>query len=395
MMPKLILVDFFGRFQVPSRDYLPVALAASGNFAFFGPGYVDDKTLKRGFKRFAEDHGASVVVVTEHIAFAGINFEHGSAWQTYRRYVSNASRTHIELLPLIAREISETDLVKVLCMFESDFYSMSSDRVAAAGKYDAILGFGPQFVRPLSELPDWPNETFAYLCQDNVAYLFDGIKNKVACLPHFVADSEFSWSPLAGRKFDWCVAGISYFYRARAARALDNTGFQEGRSLIGRLLLNPRFPNSIREVGLSIYQGSFRKMLRTSKYAYTCGSALQYPLRKFFEIPSAGAVLVCKPFSGFAAAGFRHEENCVVCEPEDVVEAHRWLESDPERAQRIADAGRTLVLRQHSVTARARQFAETFAAIADGSFAGGEWVDGKYVVHRKSAAAHLRAGRAS
>jgi hypothetical protein len=395
MAPKLIFVDFLGRFQVPSRDYVPAALAASGNFVFYGPGYVDDKTLKAGFKKFAEDQGASVVVVTEHIAFAEINFQHQRAWQAYRRYISNASRAHIELLPIISREIFEASLIKVLCMFESDFYSMSPDRVAVARKYDAIVGFGHQFIRPLSELPDWPNETFGPLCQDNVALLFDSIKSKVACLPHFVADSEFSWSPLAGRRFDWCVAGISYFYRARAAKALESIGFQEGRSMIGRVLLNFRLPNSVKEVGLSIYQGSFRKMLRTSKYAYTCGSALQYPLRKFFEIPSAGAVLVCKPFSGFAAAGFKHGENCVVCEPEDVMEAHRWLESDPDRAQRIADAGRTLVLRQHSVTARARQFAETFAAIADGSFAGGEWIDGEYVVHRKSASAHSFQGQTS
>lgn len=78
-----------------------------------------------------------------------------------------------------------------------------------------------------------------------------------------------------------------------------------------------------------------------------------------------------------------HGQNCVVSEPADIIDAHKWLEADPDRAQRIADAGRNLIISQHSVTARARQFAATLLAIVDGSFSGGRWNNGEYCVVRK------------
>ena len=58
------------------------------------------------------------------------------------------------------------------------------------------------------------------------------------------------------------------------------------------------------------------------------------PIRKFFEIPAAGSVLVCQPFAGFNNAGFVDRENCVICEPAEIVEAHHWLTEDLDRARK-------------------------------------------------------------
>jgi hypothetical protein len=87
-------------------------------------------------------------------------------------------------------------------------------------------------------------------------------------------------------------------------------------------------------------------------------------------------VLVCRPFSGFRDAGYIDQENAIVCEPEDIMEVHKWLESDPDRAQHIAEAGRAMVLKNHSVAARAKQFKQVFKAVIDGTFAGGRWKQG-------------------
>lgn len=78
-------------------------------------------------------------------------------------------------------------------------------------------------------------------------------------------------------------------------------------------------------------------------------------------------------------------DHAIVCPPDMIMDAHRALESDSDRAQRIADAGQRLVFERHSLAARAEQLAETLSAMADRSFAGGRWVDGNYVVTRRSA----------
>jgi hypothetical protein len=104
------------------------------------------------------------------------------------------------------------------------------------------------------------------------------------------------------------------------------------------------------------------------------------PIRKFFEIPAGGTVLVCRPFTGFADAGFVDGVNAIVCEPQDVMDVHRTLAADPERAQRIADAGRRLVAQYHSTAARSEQFRRLFQTIAAGRFVGASWRAGKFMV---------------
>ena len=124
----------------------------------------------------------------------------------------------------------------------------------------------------------------------------------------------------------------------------------------------------------------FRQRLAMSRYAYTCGSGLDMPIRKFFEIPAGGTVLACRPFTGFADAGFVDGVNAVVCEPQDIMDVHRTLVADPARAQRIADSGRRLVAQYHSTAARAEQLRRLFEMVAAGRFAGAGWSGGKFIV---------------
>jgi len=104
------------------------------------------------------------------------------------------------------------------------------------------------------------------------------------------------------------------------------------------------------------------------------------PIRKFFEIPSAGAVLVCRPFHGFAEAGFVDGVNCILAEPNELMDVHNSLIADPDRAQNIASAGQHLVMDLHSLSARADHLAAIIDAIAEQRFAGSQWVDGSHLL---------------
>ena len=42
----------------------------------------------------------------------------------------------------------------------------------------------------------------------------------------------------------------------------------------------------------------FINRIRNTKFVYTCGSMMKFPVTKFFEIPSQSSVLICDEFYG-------------------------------------------------------------------------------------------------
>ncbi|EKS35622.1 glycosyltransferase [Afipia clevelandensis] len=398
---KILYIDIDARFLVPTRNLVPAMLAQAADVCLFGPGYVSSAQLVKGLDAFIDDNGPFDVAITNtHVLFSDVYGEpmQPEAWNS--AYEFSFPGRDLLLLAGIARAFERLSIPRIGLFLESDFFYWTEREIGAIRRRtDFVMGFGTAFSPLRKDMPSLAGEKFAGNVTDSWASYVRENPERVASVLHFVAAGEACFTGLSHRPHPWSVVGIQYVARRIAGERLREAGLtpvsenplRRGMGLAKRLRLIRKEPKLVQR-WLNL---DFNLRLQKSRYAYTCGSGIDMPIRKFFEIPSAGAVLVCKPFSGFAAAGFQHGENCVVCEPEDVVEVHRWLESDPDRAQRIADAGRTLVLRQHSVTARARQFAKTFAAIADGSFAGGEWIDGEYVVHRKSAVAHSLQGQSS
>ena len=126
----------------------------------------------------------------------------------------------------------------------------------------------------------------------------------------------------------------------------------------------------------------FWRALLNSKASYTCGSGLEYPVRKFFEIPASGALLSSRYFPGLTALGFRDGENWMCAEPGDLPDITLELLSDDlSRAQAIASRGRELILEQHSLEARAQQFRSMIELIMQGRFDGSEWNQGRLILH--------------
>jgi spore maturation protein CgeB len=125
-------------------------------------------------------------------------------------------------------------------------------------------------------------------------------------------------------------------------------------------------------------QHAFRRSLTTARYGYTCGSVARMAIRKYFEIPAAGCVLIADRCEGFEALGFRDRENAVAAAGDDVVEVHRWLSSLPDQGQAIAEAGRRHIREQHTVEARSRQLSAALDAILEERYAGSRWIGGRF-----------------
>lgn len=388
---KILFVDINARFVNPTRNLLPVAVASAAPTVFFGPGHVSSETLAAGLAAFAEKRGPfDLALASTHVLFARPPAPLPSLAQFRRFYAFDFDAGDVLHLPAIAEDFAALPAKRVACLFESDFYNWNEREIALLETMaDYMIGPGAEFTMFWGGDSALAGEAFAAKVTNCWPDYVHAHKERIASLPHFVGPEEFSFRPTDEREAVWSVMGVQYDARARARDALRHAGIRIGREGPGRPLLalakRARLIAHEREWMQGIINRDFRRRLAASRYAFTCGSALDMAIRKYFEIPAAGTVLACRPFTGFEEAGFRHGENAFVCSPEDLPALHGELEAAPERAAAIAASGRDLVLRRHSAMARARQLAPVLAAMADGSFAGASWQNGAFLLRRRLA----------
>jgi hypothetical protein len=358
----------------------------SGSLDVFGPGYVASETLAAGLEAFIESRGPFDLVVTNsHVVFADMASPPPGPEAFRRSYVFDFLGADLRHLPDFALALERLRIPRVGIFLESDYYNWTEGEIERIDRrLDVIVGFGAQFFGFKSAMPHLAGEAFSSRATDAWAHFAAHNKERIAAQTHFVGDHEFSFRPLAQRQNDWAIVGIGYAARAEAKRVLARHGIAvRGETPVRRGIgALKRLGLLRRESGLAIdfLNRDFRQRLAMSRYAYTCGSGLDMPIRKFFEIPAGGAVLVCRPFTGFADAGFVDGVNAVVCEPQDIMDVHLTLAADPDRAQRIAHAGRRLVAQYHSTGARAEQLRRLFQMVAARRFAGACWNAGKFIV---------------
>lgn len=384
--PRVLFVDINAQFMNPTRNLLHATLIRSCRLECFGPGYVPEATLERGLRAFVDSTGPyDCIVTTSHFVFSDIYDEPIPARIFRKSYAFDFDDRLIRYIDRIGKSLILAGL-PVVCMFlENDFYNWSDTSIERLrGRASAIVGFGRQFFSRRTELPNLKKEIFYNKTNDNWASYAAERPEKIANIFHYVGENEFEFKLLDERRYNWSILGIRYYARGIAKEKLRQGGVQAYGETPARRWLSwlsrLGLPTNANPLFMDLLNRDFRKRIANSKYSYTCGSGLDMPIRKFVEIPAAGAVLVCRPFNGFRETGFIDGVNCIVCEPEDVLDVHKTLEADVDHAQRIANAGQQLVAEQHSAGARSEQFRMVLAAVASGTFRGAHWRDGKFVL---------------
>ena len=119
--------------------------------------------------------------------------------------------------------------------------------------------------------------------------------------------------------------------------------------------------------------------MRRSKFNFTCGSKLKLPIRKYFEIPASGSLLVCSPCNGFNELGFVDGVNCIISNPEDLTELNQKLMKSPEKTKTMARLGQKMVLTNHTIEVRASQTRNAINLGIKGKFYGAKWSKGSII----------------
>jgi hypothetical protein len=391
---KLLFIDAYHHYLNPTSTLLPILVAtASPEVSYYGPGYSSEMELQEGIQKFVDHTGPyDGVVLGMHVPL----FTSGDEGLLVRnagnvqRYTSFGSKPHT-LLPFFRDVIQNIGALPIRFRFISllnfDYYATTSRHIDVFERLDAhLIAPGAEFAPSVSELPSWVWEEKHFIRKKGMIssswldYLTQR-PERIISLTHFIADDEFSFRGLSERKHRVSIPGIEYLMRKKGREALKKSGLRPGTKPIFNVM---RYADRLgirvfaKYLTLKMYHAAYHGNLIDTRFAYTAREGFGIPVRKFFEIPAAGALMMCLPPHGFSALGFRNGESYVEVDPESLPDALLDLEKDPVRSQAIATAGRSLVLHQHTLSARASQFGECLKAISDNTFGGSFWRDGGF-----------------
>ena len=384
---KVAYVDVNVRYLNRTRGELIGALHRSCDLKCIGPGFSNGDPIQHLRDVLSDPTAVDVIVTTPHIVFATALADRSVAEiaALYRRsFAYTFDESQLGCLADMNKLLAAAEVPTVLLLLEADYYNFGPFEIDAFKMVaDSIFGFGPECWSVKSAMPHLAKETFAEKATDFWSDYLSENGDSVFSLHHLVGDDEFCYMPLSERKHSWSVMGAGYASRQAALACLRERGIKPVATSAKRKIIG-----GLKRIGalrgesnwsLDLVQGDFHRKLCGARYSYTCGSGLDMPIRKFFEIPAAGSVLVCRPFRGAQHLGFVPGEHYVESEPQDLWDVHCYLEANPDEAQRIAHAGQALVKRLHSVGARAEQLRQSLEAVIRGNGVG-RWCDGRFQI---------------
>lgn len=381
----------------PTANLLPVLFREQlRSTVFYGPGFTPQAVLDMGLRKYVDSTGpydAIVVGGNTPLLSEGEAGIEGSV--TYIKRYTARDFDEVGLRPFfldVKKSLKSVDIpIKLVSTLNFDYYAASERQIDILIDGDfRVLGPNDQFVLSLDKLPQFVKQEKHYIRKadrfSNIWYEFL-MRNpqKVVTSVHFIGQQEFVETPLDCRQNDVAVPGVEYVLRKDAIRHLAGSQFrQASKAYFHAYQVANRIglPVFSREASLRLYNLLFQKTLATTRCVYTAKGGFGIPIRKFFEIPAAGALLLCSPCNGYADLGFDSGKHYVSVEPELLLDALAdWLRNP--RAQEIAAAGRSLVLQNHSLAARGAQIVRCLDSLASGRYRGARWRRGEFLVEER------------
>lgn len=383
---KILFVGFNAKYINPTNQLIPLMLKLFADVVLYGPGFVSDEVLRSGLSVFAKKHGPFDFIAT--ITQLAVETNPGDAENFYRRYsLIQWGRASIRDFIIDSSQHMQTSkTTKVTFVMDLDTYNVKAELLQKLGQFsDYIVAWGKGFCKKKSELLYLDKEG-AFKDKSAIGLWFDFCEQnneKFINIGHFVGANEFDFCPTSIRLYDVSVAGQLYYTRNKSLRMLKRskklcvgtTSYRVFYSLMTKIGLSPYS----RLVPHTLYSILFKQVLSRSKISMTDGSAYDAVIRKFMEIPAAGALLLARPCVGFESMGFKDGESAIVLDEEDPVGQVLELLANPLRLQSIASKGQRMLWENHSIHARARQMEQSLIRILGGGFSGSTWRDGEFI----------------
>ncbi len=371
------------------RQYFPGTVC-------YGPGFSSQQELARGVRNYVDTAGPfNAVVLGANTTLIGdaTDVVEGAVGYLKRYTANRLSPGDLAAFFLdIRQSFRELDVpVKLISVLNFDSYATTQRQIDSLLEQGlGVIGPNEQFVLRMDDLPDFAIHEKHYIRKadrfSNGWYNFlSQYPERVVTAVHFVGSQEFFFEPLDARPYEVAVPGVEYLLRRDAVKRIARSqlrsaskGYFHLYRLANRLGL-PVFSNPL---SLRLYNLLFQRTLADTRCVYTARGGFGIPIRKFFEIPAAGALLMCSPCNGYENLGFKDGVHYIAVEPEGLIDALvKWL-ADPQ-AQEIARAGQALTMAKHSLSARGSQIKCCLCAMIAGTYAGSRWEHGEFRVLEK------------
>lgn len=394
---RLAYIDVNVLYMNPTANLMPILMQEVCNdISYYGPGFTSKKELEHGILKWYEKNGPFDVIFLGGWIPVFVDEPEVSAQVTVNAIKHSTARNFKseDVLPFfqdIQDNLNKIDVpVKIISGLSFDYYAATQKQIDNLNEAElSILAPNHQFMRRLEDLPNFAKLEKHYVAKKqrlSDAWLNFALENpeRFVTAVHYISPSEISFEPLQERRHVVAVPGVSYYLRDKAMKQLRELGIKATPRTyynLYRIANRIGLPVFTSNLSLKLFNQFFFRTLATSRFVYTAPGGFGIPIRKFFEIPAAGALLVCIPCLGYEALGFNAGKHYVESTPEDLPNIIGNLLDDPD-VQEIADAGRKLVASKHTLQARALQIRECLEVMLASNYKGASWKNGEFVVEQ-------------
>lgn len=403
---KLLYVDVNVSYMNPTPNLAPILMqTVDRKTVFYGPGFVSVNEIEMGIEKWVAKTGPYDAVIFG--AWSSIldpeknrNISNEKVLPKQQRKINFLKRYCVKNFGINTSTIFFKDIEdnyksleitkKIFFGLAFDYYAFTQYQVDQVLENDlSLIAPNNQFCKRLEDLPEATKLEYAYKRKQEMLTnawqdLVQRNPERIITATHFVSSDEFSYKALAERKNVISVPGVLYNLRKEGVDNLKKKGFSNNKykrfatsyKIADRLGLKPYS----RALTLKLFNFGFFQGLTNTKFVYTARGGFGTPIRKFFEIPAAGALLLCEPCFGYDELGFNDGIHYIRVEPDNLVDKLEEIVAKPELAQKIANSGRALIASKHSLSARAVQIRECIQAITEGTYKGACWDKGKFII---------------
>jgi len=417
---KLLVVDVNGEHFNPMWRNFYNALMFEFDVKWFGPGYVSEKTLEQGVKKFIEkNQGFDFILITTYFYESAIGTKMGNISTTYlanRYLLSKYSVVEMQRFGAkIVKEVDEYNEAKKIIIITVDVATMRKELIKGLrerfekGYY--YLGWGLQFI--IKSIDD---KMFhgAKLSLD-FRKLIEEFYSQTISIPFCaVNESNIGRAMLESRKYDWYVAGNieGYPQREKMQRILEeqkvnlwnedktrselmyrtsrieNFKKLRYRNWFDKIVVNLGddfrsntiyMPTSFTAEQFGGFREAYIDTLKNVKFAYVDGGPVRCLVAKYMEVPASGAVMIGDNVNGLRDLGFINGQHFIELPIEKMNKSVLMeIEENIDTMQEIANNARKLVVEKHTYLKRVELFRKVCERIKQGTYKGGYWKNGDF-----------------
>jgi len=390
---KILFLDLNIHYIAPTRNLVPSMLKNKFDVTIYGPGYTYEKILKDGLDEFYSKSGPfDFILASEHIIFYKNDLKDNKGKSLFDIFSSNyvvrfQNTSLLNFFNDAFEFLKSTRVKKIITMFETDYIYLNHDRLKILDDLDCyMIAEGSDLIRPFKNSPNRKHEKYSHEIKDDWAYFAKKNIRKIISIPHFVSESEFFYGNIQNRKKIINVPGVNYNNRKRALKILKKAKINlasKSHMILYSLFTKLGFKPFSNPYLLKFYNNIFYESIINSKYCFSCGSTCEVTLRKFFEIPALGSLLILEPFNSegkqmLESLGYLEDQNFISCSADNLLDKINELEKNKEYAAEIAHNGQQLVIKNHSSIARSEQIYKSLDAISKDKFKGTFWDNGEF-----------------